>query len=75
MQVEMPTPRLGALMEAGAIRANKVAAHCDVDQSTVWRWRTGRAAIPDEQKLRLAEFFGVTVPYLMAWDEPTEKAA
>ena len=38
--------------------------------STILRWETGHTAIPDPRKQELAEFFGVTVAYLMYWDEP-----
>lgn len=74
MQTQLPANRLGELVEKHGKRLAHIAAHCDVDQSTVYRWRKGETAIPDEQKLRLAEYFDVSVPYLMGWDE-TKAAA
>lgn len=69
MQTQLPGNRLGELVEKSGRRLVHVAAHCDVDQSTVYRWREGLTAIPDDQKLRLAAYFEVSVPYLMGWDE------
>ena len=48
-----------------------LAAHCDVDQSTAWRWMKGKSAIPDDKKPLVAQRYGVTVAYLMRWDEPS----
>lgn len=66
-------------MAAHGVRLAKIAALCDVDQSTAYRWREGRSQIPDEKKFKLAEFFGVSVPYLMRWEtadhDPTPAAA
>lgn len=76
MQTQLPENRLGELVEKRGKRLAHVAAHCDVDQSTVYRWREGKTAIPDTQKHVLAEYFGVSIPYLMGWDdEPTRAAA
>lgn len=68
--------RLAELISRDGIKRSRVAAHCDVDQSTLFRWQKG-APIPDSQKVRLAELFDVSVPYLMGWDapEPEEAAA
>lgn len=60
--------RLGELMRERGVRDVKVASHCDVDQSTVYRWRLRLSPIPDEQKQRAADFLGVSVPALMGWD-------
>lgn len=76
MQAQLPENRLGALITQRGAKLSGVAAHCDVDQSTLYRWRTGASPIPDTAKVVLAQYFGVTVAYLMGWDdEPTEAAA
>lgn len=69
MHVALPPHRLDALIKRDGLRLSHVAAHCDVDQSTVWRWRAGQTQIPDEQKFRLAHLFEVSVAYLMGWDQ------
>lgn len=61
--------RLMELREAKGLLRSQVAAELRVDQSTVYRWETGRSSIPDPAKSQLAEMFGVTRAYLMAWDE------
>lgn len=68
MSVTLPPNRLRELADRDDRRLSVIAAHCDVDQSTVHRWREGKSAIPDTQKLRLADFFGVSVSFLMGWD-------
>lgn len=75
MQTALPSNRLGELIELRRLRPSVVAAHCNVDQSTVHRWKTGATAIPDGQKLRLAAFFDVTVPFLMGWPELHDAAS
>lgn len=57
------------------VRMAKLAAHCDVDQSTVYRWRERLGPIPDDQKENIAVFFGITVADLMCWDRTPEAAA
>lgn len=74
MPIALPQNRLGELASRDGKRLAVIAAHCDVDQSTVYRWREGQTAIPDEQKLRLADFFNVTVAYLMGWAEQVPTA-
>jgi transcriptional regulator with XRE-family HTH domain len=80
MHTQSAPNRIAELVRERGTRLVHVAAHCDVDQSTAWRWQQGLSPIPDEQKGRLAEFFGVTRAYLMGWDEdrtddPTAPAA
>lgn len=51
-----------------------VASLRGVSRSTVHRWEMGEVQIPDDQKLALAELFGVRVVFLMGWDRvPSEK--
>ena len=38
------------------------------DASAISRWETQANGIPDGRKQQLAEFFGVSVGYLMAWE-------
>jgi plasmid maintenance system antidote protein VapI len=68
MQTALPQNRLPLLIERAGLKHSSVAAHCNVDQSTVYRWGVGRSAIPDEQKIRLADLFDVSIAFLMGWD-------
>lgn len=72
VQTQLPANRLGELISERGTKLAQLAAHCDVDQSTVYRWRTAQTPIPDEQKFRLARFFDVSVPFLMGWDSGDE---
>jgi transcriptional regulator with XRE-family HTH domain len=67
MQSQLPANRLRELREARDLKLYDLAARFRVDPSTVYRWETVR--VPDEAKLQLAEFYGVTVAYLMGWPE------
>jgi transcriptional regulator with XRE-family HTH domain len=64
----LPPNRLEELREAGGLKRYHLAAEVDVDQSTIYRWERG-GTIPDEVKLRLADFFGVSPAYLMRWED------
>jgi len=80
MQTQLPENRLSALLTERterdpSFKASQLAAFCDVDQATLYRWRKRQTQIPDPQKERLAAFFGVSVPYLMGWDGPRKEAA
>ena len=66
---EGPANRLGELRRAHGLKLVQVAAHIDKDQTTVWRYETGRTPIPDGVKRQLADLFGVTRAHLMGWDE------
>lgn len=38
-------------------------------ERSIWRWETGEGGVPDKHKFALAELFGVSVAYLMGWDD------
>jgi transcriptional regulator with XRE-family HTH domain len=61
--------RLRTLRTAQGISLAKLGVEIGVHESTVSRWETGDSAIPDRQKVLLARFFGVSVLYLMGWDD------
>lgn len=65
-----PPNRLRALRAARGINQDALAAELGVHESTVSRWESGESGIPDARKQQLAEFFNVSVSYLMGWDEP-----
>lgn len=68
MQTQTAINRLRELRLERDLKLYDIAAYLRVDTSTVSRWEKG-GSIPDDAKLRLAEFFGVTVAYLMRWPE------
>jgi transcriptional regulator with XRE-family HTH domain len=73
MQSQLPANRLRELREARGLKPYDIAARLRVDPSTVWRWETRGGSVPDQAKLDLAAFYGVSVAHLMGWDE-TEAA-
>jgi transcriptional regulator with XRE-family HTH domain len=75
-RASLPEPnRLAELMRRDNLNRVNVAHHMGVGEATVYRWMTGRTSIPDERKLALSQLFEVSVPYLMRWDDPINKAA
>ena len=73
METPRQTHRLAELSAERRVRLVKLAAACDVDQSTVLRWRKGENVIPSDKLPILAGVLGVTVSELMGW--PEEAAA
>jgi len=74
MTKQLPANRLREVYEAADMRRSEVAALCKVGERTVYRWERSEIAVPDQHKLTLAEFFGVSLEHLMGWDR-TEAAA
>lgn len=74
MQRQLPANRLRELRLARGWKAYNVAhllgemtgeSH---DPGTVRRWETG-GSIRDDYKFALAELYGVSVTYMMGWDD------
>jgi transcriptional regulator with XRE-family HTH domain len=51
------------------VSQRKLAEALGVTESTISRWETGKQGIPDWRKQQIAEFFSVSVTYLMRWDD------
>lgn len=68
----MPVNRLRELREESGLSQVDLAQKLNppVDGATVSRWERRVSGIPDPRKQELAEFFGVSVPFLMNWDKP-----
>lgn len=79
MAAEMKvTPRLAQLREDRGDKRYVLAALVDVGEPTVYRWERGDQVIPTLKAKKLADYFGVTVGYLLGYEdepEPTRVAA
>ena len=64
----MPQNRIGDLLRENDVSRRRVAKEIGVHPTTVGRWESGISPIPDFRKQQLAELFGVSVPYLMGWE-------
>lgn len=60
--------RIEMLRNMAKLKPVDVASAMGVGERTVVRWERGLNQIPDEQKLALAEYFEVSVSFLMGWD-------
>jgi transcriptional regulator with XRE-family HTH domain len=61
----VPPNRIAELLDQRGLKLIDIAALCRVDQSTASRWRDG--IIPRQHVAKIAEFLGVSVPYLDGW--------
>jgi transcriptional regulator with XRE-family HTH domain len=57
--------RVKQMRQAMGLKRAEMAVRLGVDPTTLWRWEERRAAIPDPQKLALAEFFRTSLDWLM----------
>lgn len=71
MESTAPPNRIADLRKARELSRAALARELDppVDPHTIYRWETGRFGIKDARKAQLADYFDVTVGYLMQWDE------
>ena len=65
--------RLRELRKDRELKLFELASIVKRDQSVYARYEREDVQIPDDAKLALAAFYGVTVEYLMGWDR--EQAA
>lgn len=68
MQAASPN-RLRALRTSKGISLAKLGVEIGVHESTISRWESGESGIPDHRKQQLAEYFHVSVPWLMGWTD------
>ena len=68
--------RLRELREKRSLKLYDIAALIRRDPATISRWENGETAtIPDDIKLKLAEYYGVSPAYLMGWENDSKAAA
>lgn len=58
-------PRLSELRKQKGLKQGDLAAFLGVAQSTLSGWENGKFEIDDKNKIKLADFFGVSVDYLL----------
>lgn len=71
--IEQPDNRLAELMDEQDVSVRDLANTLDLTESTVWRLRRPKAAIPSKYLPTLVDQFGVTSDHLLGLDpEPVE---
>ena len=68
----MHRARLAELREEAGFKPYDISAKLRVHPQTVSRWESG-GTIPDSRKFDLANLFGVSIAYLMGWDDDRGK--
>lgn len=58
-------PRLSELRKQKGLKQGDLAASLGVAQSTLSGWENGKFEIDDKNKIKLADFFGVSIDYLL----------
>lgn len=61
------------LLQKYGVSAYKVSKSTGVTQSTLSDWKRGRSTPKSENMKKLADYFGVSIDYLMTGKEPEEK--
>lgn len=64
----VPQNRLSELVASRRER-QELARALGVSERTFYRWQIGETAIPDDQKARVCDLFGITLDRLMCRDE------
>ncbi|BBF41962.1 phage transcriptional regulator, Cro/CI family [Lachnospiraceae bacterium KM106-2] len=62
------------LLQKFGITAYKVSKATGVTQASLSKWKSGKSTPSSETLQKIANYFGVTVDYLMTGEEPEEKA-
>lgn len=63
--------RIFHLMQERGVKASDIVKHTGIKQSTITEWKMGRASPGVKALVLLADYFGVTVDYLVGHDTPT----
>ncbi|MGN8896922.1 helix-turn-helix domain-containing protein [Flavonifractor sp. HCP28S3_F3] len=66
-------PRLAELREDHDLSQAQMANILGVSQATYSRYETGRLDIPSQTLIALAQYYGVSVDYLLGLDERKQK--
>lgn len=61
------------LLQAHGLTAYKISQLIGVSQSTLSDWKRGRSTPKQDKLQKIADYFGVTVDYLMTGKEPERK--
>ncbi|MFS6043615.1 helix-turn-helix transcriptional regulator [Streptococcus agalactiae] len=66
---ENPTPRISELRKKSKIKQSELALFMGVSSKTISRWENGESLLKPYQAEKLADYFNVSVPYLIGIDE------
>lgn len=64
--------RLSGLMSKKGVSEYKIAHLCGVSRSTVWRWKKGTKKPTGDNYSRIADYFEVSVDFLMGRTDKAE---
>jgi len=61
--------RFAELLVKKGVTAYKVSKATGISRTTLSEWKSGRSTPKADKMQKIADYFGVTVAYLMGWDE------
>ena len=65
--------RVRELRENRDLKQRELAEYLDVKQTTYSKYELGKIDIPIEALIKLADYYGVTLDYLVGRDKPGKK--
>ena len=65
--------RVRELREDRDLKQRELAEYLDVKQTTYSKYELGKIDIPIEALIKLADYYGVTLDYLVGRDKPKKK--
>lgn len=65
--------RVRELREDRDLKQRELAEYLDVKQTTYSKYELGKIDIPIEALIKLADYYGVTLDYLVGRDKPGKK--
>ena len=65
--------RVRELRENRDLKQRELAEYLDVKQTTYSKYELGKIDIPIEALIKLADYYGVTLDYLVGRDKPKKK--
>lgn len=62
--------RIKELRKENGLNQQELADEMQTTRVTISNWENGKHALKTDKVQQLADFFGVSVPYLMGYDQP-----
>ena len=63
--------RIRSARKSAGMSQEELGKRLDIGKSSISEWESGKRALPIDVVEQISEILGVSVPYLMGWDEET----
>lgn len=65
--------RINSLIKEKGITTNKLLTSCGLSPGTINNWKTGKSTPTSAVLAKIADYFGVSVDYIMGREQPKER--